>query len=159
MKHEDILKAAEDARRLLRGFKAFQEVADALEAAGTAVQSKAEAEAALVAARADIDAAKAELSGAKKDIADAKAKAKELREKAEADAAAIVSLAKEQAASIVEAAKVGAQEHWQDKKASADLAVQAAKDAQARRDELQGEVKALEDRLAELRAAAAKIAG
>lgn len=96
----EFIKAADDARRLLRGFQAFAEVAAALDKVGVAVQSADEAEKALAAARgqlegvlADVEKAKAEAlahsTAAKKTTADAKTVADGIVAAAQAKAAAI----------------------------------------------------------------------
>lgn len=155
----DMTKAADDARRLLRGFKAFAEVAEALEAAGQAEQRKLEAEVQLGALRPQIEAAKT-------DVLVAKAKAKE-----------IVSLAEEQAAKRITAAEINAAQIVAEAKrkavdivAAADVvannaalasrkAVEATEKAATERDALLKECQTLEARLAKAQASIAKLLG
>lgn len=154
----DYLKAADEARKILRGFKAFEEVATALELAGTSVQAKAEAEAALVVLRSDI-------ATAVRDVADAKAEAERARvaaNKATADAKTaadgIVAGARSKADAIVSAAEALAEskaETGQLAQADADtlLALTGAK-----ADALLAEVKDLEARAENARAYLTKLA-
>lgn len=155
----DLIKAADDARRLLRGFKAFAEVAEALEAAGQAEQRKLEAETQLGAIKPQIEAAKT-------DVLVAKNKAKE-----------IVSLAEEQAAKRITAAEIKAQQIVTEAHSKAiDIvvaaevtannamvaskkAVEATEKAAAERDALLKECQTLEARLAKAQASIAKLLG
>lgn len=122
MKSEDLMKAADDARRILRGFRAFEEVATALEASATAVRLAEEAESRMNVLRAELEvvkadhgAAVAQLEKARKDGKAAleadQVKAKARAEKTMADAVAraveLVEAAEKRAAGIdAEADKV-----------------------------------------------------
>lgn len=154
----DFLKAADDARRLLRGFKAFEEVAAALEMAGIAQQTKAEAESKLAFLLTKIETAKVEAeeqagknaaaiaaaqAQADEIVRDAWNRAKKIAEDAKAEAA--------ETAAIVSREKLAAEERL-----AADVAAAAA--AQIQRDELAAEVKDLEARVEKARKYLAKLA-
>ena len=153
----DLLKAAADARVLLRGFKALQEVADALEDAGKAQQHAEEARAMLAALLPQIEAAEEKLTSVRAEaagvVSEAKAEAGRLRDAAEVKADEIVARAKEreaEASRAVDAAK----SECKAAQANADAVVREAK---AKRDALQAEcfdfekrVDAAKERIAQL---------
>lgn len=155
----DFLKAADDARRLLRGFKAFEEVAAALEAAGIAEQSKTEALKDVESLRVQIASEKAELAAAKKDAAEARAKAKELIEQAELKAAALLEHTQQKAIAAAEKVRGEADAYLAAKTAEVDAVVNQQRKAEARVDSLSVEVKDLEARVEKARAYLAKLAG
>ena len=72
----EFLQAADDARRMLRGFAAVEQVAKAFEQVGTLQQAGVEAQAALVKLQADLDATRAKVVGAQAEAADVVARAK-----------------------------------------------------------------------------------
>jgi hypothetical protein len=155
----DLIKAADDARRILKGFKAFAEVADALEAAGKIEQRTAEAQRVLAEVLPKIDAAQAA-------VVEAQAKAASLAAAAHADANRIVDVARAEAEGIV---KTAWDEHGrvtslgQTQKAKYDDAVGKLKakfdEIVGKRDALEAECNALEQRLAEARAQVSKLLG
>jgi chromosome segregation ATPase len=100
----EFLKAADDARVLLRGFNAVATLANAFEKAGSIVQAMEEAEKALPALQADTESAKAELKQAKADTQKAKDDAKKVTAEAKQVADGIVSAASVKADSIKAAA-------------------------------------------------------
>lgn len=148
----NLIKAADDARRILKGFKAFAEVADALEAAGQVEQRAAEAQETLAALLPKIADARAEVAAA------------------EAQAANTVALASQQAAGLVAKAEVKvsemlatAQAQAAEKVAAADKLVAerqaAAVSAAAERDTALVKRNALDKEIAELEAKLAKTKG
>ena len=154
-----LIKAADDARRLLRGFKAFEEVAAALEQVGTLEQRAAEAKQVLADLGPKIDAAKAEVidsqAKAAQILAAAKTQAEAIAGAAGAKAQAIVADAETRAQNIVfdaEGVKVRAEE------LRAVAHAEAAKGLEMR-DRLAAEVKDLEARAEKARAYLAKLAG
>jgi len=75
----NLMQAATDVRALLRGFQAAEQVAAALDKAGSAVQALEEATSSLVSVNAEVAAAKAALAGALGDVEEAKAEANRAR--------------------------------------------------------------------------------
>ncbi len=155
----DFLKAADDARRLLRGFKAFEEVAAALEMAGIAQQTKAEAESKLAFLLTKIETAKveAEEQAGKNAAAIAAAEQRAADIVAAAGAKALTIVADAQAEAAETAAIVSREKLAAEERLAADVAAAAA--AQIQRDELAAEVKDLEARAEKARAYLAKLAG
>lgn len=155
----EFLQAADDARKLLRGFAAVQQVADAFDKAGSAVQAQAEAEAALEATKPKLLKAKEAVEKAKQAAIDAQVQADQIRADAQAEAAAIVVAAKGDAASIVAVAD----EHRKAQETlleSAVLSISVETTAKiAERDAMILEVTDLERRADEARAYLAKLAG
>ena len=153
------VQAADDARRLLRGFKAFEEVAQALELTGNVVQAKAEAEATLAALQPQIEAAKAELADVKAQAKAAKAKSADTVDAAERQADLVTASAQAKADDLMAAA---AQAMAQAKADAADLAVAGAAalaKATEARDAVAAETQALQAKLDELKAQATKLLG
>lgn len=154
-----LIKAADDARRLLRGFRAFEEVAQALELAGTAEQSRVEAEAAIAKLRPELEKLQAEIGEAHKVLTETKAKSEQLSAAARLQADEIVRAAREHAKEL----QANADQYVREALAAADAKVAEADGqvlvAQAKRDDLAGEVKDLEAKIEKLRAQAAKILG
>jgi colicin import membrane protein len=155
----DFLKAADDARRLLRGFKAFEEVAAALEMAGIAQQTKAEAESKLAFLLTKIETAKVEAeeqAGKNAEtVAAASKRAEEIVAAAGAKAVAIVADAQTKAANETQKAVA-------DRKAAEDARAAAfaeAAEVMTKRDALLAEVSDLEKRVDKARAYLAKLAG
>lgn len=154
-----LIKAADDARRLLRGFKAFEEVAAALEQVGTLEQRRAETLKVLNDLAPLIEAGKAEVAAAyaKADaiVLDAKADAEKVTGAAGAKALTLVADAETKAQNILleaEGIKVRAEE------VRAVAHAEAAK-ALEMRDKLAAEVKDLEARAEKARNYIAKLAG
>lgn len=154
-----LIKAADDARRLLRGFKAFEEVAAALEAVGTLEQRAAEANKVLADLAPQIEAGKAEVAAAyaKADaiVLDAKADAEKVAGVAGAKAMTLVADAETKAQDILleaEGIKVRAEE-------VRAVAHAEAAEALTKRDKLAAEVKDLEARAEKARNYIAKLAG
>lgn len=113
----DFLKAAADARRLLAGFKAIDQVAAAFEHVGSLQQATDEAQTQLDKLRAEIDTAKVRLAQLQSDRAQAQKSATSVlmqaeeaaraqRDAASQEAAAVVDAAHQQAADIVAQAEV-----------------------------------------------------
>lgn len=155
----DFLKAADDAKRLLRGFKAFEEVAAALEMAGIAEQSKTDAIKYVESLRVQIASEQVELSAVQKDVAEAKAKAQELIQHAESKAAALLDQAQQNAIFEAEKIRSDADAYLAAKTAELDSVINHKHNAQACVDSLSAKVKELEARVEKARAYLAKLAG
>lgn len=140
----ELIQAADDARRLLRGFQAFAEVAAALDHVGALEQRKTETETLLVDLRAQAVQANSELADVKMELEIAQAEAKRATADAKTVADGIVSSANAKAADLVKKAEERAQNIVD---ASSRL-VENAKDAEqavlANRDLIAAEVKELE---------------
>jgi hypothetical protein len=154
-----LIKAADDARRLLRGFKAFEEVAAALEAAGTIEVRVAEAQKLLADLGPQIDAAKG-------DLAEVQAQAVQIRTAAKEKAEIIAGTAGAKALTLMADAEAKAQEivlEAEGIKVRAEevraVAHKEAADALGKRDLLAAEVKDLEARAEKARNYIAKLAG
>lgn len=100
----DYMQAADDARRLLRGFAAVQEVADAFDQVGGLQQAQAEAEAALEKLHAQHLAVSGEIAEAREQLAEAinsaaaiQDEAKRVMRDAQDEAAGVLERATEQA--------------------------------------------------------------
>jgi len=152
----ELSEAADEARRLLRGFKAFDQVAAALDRAASIEQSMAEHQAAIAKARVELDNVRA-------DVVHAKELGDKEREAALADVHNAIEGAKVKAAAIVAeadalATRMGTElgEDVHDAEQARDAALAERDAAEKRRDELKVEVEALEARLAA--AEAAKVA-
>ena len=129
------LKAADDVRRLLRGFAGLAEAADAFEQVGQLEQARDEAQAALTALRGDIEKAKGEVADAKAEAKKLKDQAKGKLDEAEARAAERLAAAKLEAERIEREARDAAgvalalaQENVTQAKALADVEI-AKRDA------------------------------
>lgn len=155
----NLLKAADDARRLLRGFKAFEEVANALDTAASLEQRVAEINAAIPGLTAQRDALTVE-------VAELQARA----EKTKQEAKDIAASAKDAAAGILLDAKTKAEEVETGLKASREQVnanineMVAAWDTQlteltAKHEAATKEVKDLETRAEKAKAYLAKLAG
>jgi colicin import membrane protein len=152
------LKAADDARRLLRGFRAFEEVATALELAGQAEQTKTEAESKLAFLLVQIETAKveAEEQEAKNAAAIAAAEQRAADIVAAAGAKAVQIVADAQtAASNAELQAASVRKTAEDARAAAAL---ETAEAIAKRDLIAAEVKELEARADKARKYLAKLA-
>ena len=155
----DLIKAADDARRLLRGFKAFAEVADALEAVGQLELRAKEAANILAGLQVQVAAAQTDVSIAKVEaseiVADAKSAAGKLVAKAEVKASEILGAA-QTAAKDVEAK---ATDLVANRLAESVSAAAARDSALVKSDALVKECEALEARLAKAQASVAKLLG
>lgn len=153
----NLLKAADDARRLLRGFTALADVAAALEQVGQLEQRRGEVEAQLIALRADVETAKRmeadSLAKGAEHVSSAVTRADEIVARANVQAEHILSAANADAEQLLDAAQVRA--------ANADRArvtVEALADAaQATRDALEAECTEIEKRAEKARAYLAKL--
>lgn len=153
----NLTKAADDARRLLRGFKAFAEVAEALEAVGQLEQRQAEAEKVLVDLAPKIDAERAELQRLAAQcealVVTARGEADTIKAEAKAAALATVESASRAAAEI--AADADALRATAESAACAALAAAGAE--LAKRDALEAECVEIEKRADKARAFIAKL--
>jgi chromosome segregation ATPase len=153
------LQAADDARRLLRGFRAFEEVAQALDAAGLIEQRTAEAQRTFDELQPKIEAARAELADAYARIDRAQAEGRTLISEATAAAAETTRAARVEAQRLADATEEAAKEREaQAAKKVKEADVKVASAAQVR-DAIAAEVEALESRLAAAKASAAKLLG
>jgi regulator of protease activity HflC (stomatin/prohibitin superfamily) len=150
-----LTQAADEVRKLLRGFKAVDMVSTALDSVGSLQNAGKEAEKALADTRALIDAHTAELAVVKAEVADAKDEAKKIV--ADAKRKADERLAKAEADIAARTAEVNAFE------AAAVVRVQALEaQASAARDAVVVAQKELEDitgKIAKAKAGVAKILG
>jgi chromosome segregation ATPase len=155
MSDMNLTQAADEVRKILRGFKAVEQVSAALESVGSIQNAGKEAEATLNGLKAEIQKAQEELTLAKAEILSAKEEAKKVaaaaKEKADAriekatkDAAELVAKASEEAASVSEKANA--------EKLDLDKVLTA-------RDAAQRELDDLETKIAKVKAQAAKLAG
>lgn len=155
----DLIKAADDARRILKGFKAFAEVADALEAAGQIEQRTIEAQRVLADLQPKIEAAKVAIADAEEQasntLALASQQASGLVAKAEVKASEILGAAQTKADSLTAAAdRLVAQ-----RQAEATSAAAARDSALVQRNAQAKECDELEARLAKAKAGIAKMLG
>ena len=155
----ELIKAADDARRLLRGFKAFEEVATALELAGVAEQRTAEADAKLAGLQAQINQAQADLERITADGAAAKAAAEDRAREIVQGAIATGEQVRAEAQASAQAVKAEADAYLAAKSAEVDALVATQRQAEEARDALAAEVKDLEARAEKARAYLAKLAG
>jgi len=155
----ELISAADEARRLLRGFKAFEEVAQALELAGTAVQAHAEANAAIDALKPQIEAAKAELVKIKSATKAEHDKAQKTIEAATRQSDLVVKEAQSKAEDCLAAARLT----LANAKVEADELTAAAADVLERaneaRDAVAAETEQLQAKLDTLKAQAAVLLG
>ena len=155
----EFIQAADDARRLLRGFKAFEEVAQALELTGNVVQARAEAAAALEALQPQVETAKADLAELKAQAKAAKAKSAEALEAAKLQADLVTASAQAKADDLI-ATAVQALAKAQAEAADVALAsVAVHAKAELARDAVAAETTALQAKLDKLKAQAAKLLG
>jgi hypothetical protein len=153
------LQAADEARRLLRGFRAFEEVAQALDAAGLIEQRTAESQRVLAELQPQIESARKALADAEAHAGNAAAKASTLVNEATANAAEITRAARVEAQRLADATEAAAKEREdQATKKVKQADVKTAEAAKAR-DAIATEVKGLETRLAAAKASAAKLLG
>lgn len=148
----DLIKAAGDARRLLRGFQAFAEVAAALDAVGQLEQRQAEAEAALIRLGSEHEAAQAALGDARTEAGAIQARAKADADSIKARADKILAAADDKlgaAARAAEALRADAQVKHAD---ALENVRRLTVDATAQRNKLLAECADLETRLAKAQA-------
>lgn len=155
----DLRKATEDARRLLRGFKGLEDVADALDKAATLDQRVAELNHLLPQLQAQHADLEQKIQAAQDSLATIRRQAESLDAAAQAHAAETRAAAEKEAAEIVQSgvtrgeyAVTLAQREVQEARAAVEAAdaLLAAKGA---------EVEALEKRAEKARAYLAKLAG
>lgn len=155
----NLKQSADDARRLLRGFKAFEEVATALDNAATLEQRESELKTSIEVLSKERDGLAGEVREAKERVAKARDAANTTLDKANAAAEAarndaataafeLITKAREEASTIVSAAQ-----------AAADTLSRQATEVAAVRDKLAAEVKDLEARAEKAQAYLKKLAG
>jgi chromosome segregation ATPase len=101
----DLIAAANEVRKMLKGFKAIEEVSAALERVGSIENAGKEATQYLAIIGEDISSAKSALDNALTEVAEAKDQAKKVTADAKTKAEAKILKAEEDAALIVSAAK------------------------------------------------------
>jgi DNA-binding helix-hairpin-helix protein with protein kinase domain len=153
----DYVKAAADARQLLRGFRAFEDLAQAFESVGQMLAHKAEAEAALGRLQGEVTKAQLELAAAqdqaKAELVSARIKAEDIVAKAEKRAADLIAAEEARAVEIAAAAAEKAHAiHEAAKQAKAEqLQAEVARDAAQRElTELESGIKKSRNQLAKL---------
>lgn len=155
----DYVKAAADARQLLRGFRAFADLAEAFDSVGQAIATKAEAEKVTEDLKKDIAKAQAELvaakDAAKKELAEAKAKADASGRTAEKRAADMIAGADRLAADT----KARAEALLAEANARVAVARREADEALAARDAAQRELAEIEGRIVKAKAQIQKLLG
>jgi chromosome segregation ATPase len=153
----DFLKAADDAKLLLRGFVSVQTLADAFEQVGSLQQAQAEAEAALVALKPKVADAKGKVAQAEETLRSAELEAKQKLADADVQAFAILSAAQAK----VDEIKASADAYYENSKAGTDELVASANasvdESIAKRDAVLAEVDALELRVADAKAYLARL--
>lgn len=145
----DFQKTADNARQLLRGFKAVSELADAFENAGSVVQASAEAQRTLDKLRPQVE----ELQSA---VARAKSDAKHLADAAKVKAGALLDTAQATAEAIVQQAEAEAKRVVDEANTAADAASQAADKAHAELEAASQAKQLAEQELASIEARIAK---
>jgi len=101
----DLIAAANEVRKILKGFKAIEEVSDALERVGSIENAGKEADKYLALVKDGISIATADLEKANASVAEAKDQAKKVAADAKTKAEARISKAEEEAALILSTAK------------------------------------------------------
>jgi len=155
----ELIQAADDARRLLRGFAAIETVAKAFEEVGQLEQRKAESESILNALAADVAATRAELQSSIEQIEQIRAEAKRTTADAKTVADGILKSADMKAEAIVSDANAAAsatQEAADNVKALADAHIA---NLAAARDAIMAETTALEERATAAREYLANLKG
>jgi chromosome segregation ATPase len=155
----DLIKSAEAARKFLKGFQAFEDVAKALDAAGVAEQRRIEAEAALPALHAERDKLAAAVAAAKQELSDTQTAINNAQAQAVAASAAIKKEAEDAADKLRSDAEEGARAIAKQCEEHVNAADQKVIAATQRAKELDAECDALEAKLAKLRATASKLLG
>lgn len=155
----NLKQSADDARRLLRGFKAFEEVATALDNAATLEQRESELKTSIEALSKKRDRLYSQTNQAEAELSVARGMAKETLDKAKADADVIVGQAIRQAADLTSQAKNEASTIVSAAQAAADTLSRQATEVAAVRDKLAAEVKDLEARAEKAQAYLKKLAG
>lgn len=159
MKATDMIKGADDARRLLRGFKALDDLAVLLDSAGAAVQAKEEADIALAGLREQIAALHVELEQAGAAVLAAKDDAKGIVANAKAAASDIVTNAERDAAAKMDDAAAGAIARLAGYHAEIEKSLATLEALKKDAADVAGEVQALEARAEKARTYIAKLAG
>ena len=148
----DFLKAAADARRLLAGFKAIDQVAAAFENVGSLQQAMTEAQVALSELRAEVETTKAHRAQLHADRDHAQKAAQSVLMQAEEAARAQREAASQEAAAIVDAAHLQADDIVAQAEAERKKAMEAAEAALEQVKAVQAETRALEARAEKARA-------
>ena len=150
-----LTQAADEVRKILRGFKAVEQVSNALEQVGSIQNAGKEAEALLAAVKAEVAKAQEELTLAKADILNAKEEAKKIAADAKAKVEARMDKVAADAAKMVADANAG-QTEAANRIAAANEELIGIK---AECDNAAKELSELESKLAKVKAQAAKMLG
>lgn len=153
----EFMKAADDARRLLRGFKAVEEVANAFELAGTVMQAQAEALAALDALKPQIEAAKAELANVKSAAKAEHIKSLKALGDSKSQADLVLKAAQDKADDLLSAAKLTLAHAKTEADELTAAAAEALELSRKTRDAVAEETIALQAKLDDLKATAARL--
>lgn len=151
----DFIAAADEVRKLLRGFKAVEVVSAALEKVGSIENAGKEAESLLSTVKAEIAKAQEELTLSKADIMNAKEEAKKLAADAKAKVEARMDKVAADAAKMIADANAG-QAEAANRIAAANEELGGIK---AECDVVAKELSELESKLAKVKAQAAKMLG
>lgn len=148
-------QAAEEVRKILRGFKAVEQVSEALSRVGSLENAGKEAEARLEDLRAQTVEAVTQLNAALDDVRHAKDEAKGIKADAKAKGDVLIQKAQDKADEILAAAEL-LRSDAEAKAAEAEAKAQSvALDVEFKRKE----IAALDAKLAELKAQAARLLG
>ena len=147
----ELIQAADEARRLLRGFKAFAEVAAALDLTGQLEQRNTEGQALHASLTTEIAAARDELGQTISQVEIANAEAKRMTANAKTVADGIVASAEAKAKALVEDAMTAVREADQAKSNTIASAEAHLGEIEVQRNVLLAEVEALEARAATAR--------
>ena len=155
----ELIQAADDARRLLRGFAAIETVAAAFENVGQLEQRKDEVEKLLKKLGDDVKEATDTFRATVEKAELANAEAKRMTANAKTVADGIVSSAEAKAKALVEDAMAAVREADQAKSSTIASAEAHLGEIEVQRNVLLAEVEALEARAAEAKAYLAKLSG
>lgn len=154
-----LIKAADECRKLLRGFQAFEEVANALEQVGSLERAGNELQAKVAQLGDQVKQATGEIAAAKEEaervVSEAKEEATKLKKAATERAEEILAKAEKDAVAAIE--RAGKKSEGLEEAAAALRA--EVNNLQSSRDGLANDVAELEKKLAKLRSQAAAIAG
>lgn len=153
------LKAADDVRRLLRGFAGLAEAAEAFEQVGQLEQARDEAQAALTTLRAEIDEAHTNLARVQDATSAARQVGEDFMAQGQANAERIVTAAKSEAERIAREANAAADEMHELAKKARDAALAERDEALAKRDAAVAELAETEGKLDKARKQITKLLG
>ena len=153
------MQFADDVRRLLRGFAGLESAAAAFEQVGQLQQQADEAQARLAGLTAEVEKAQETLARTQDATSAARAAAEDFTTAAQAKAEALLADAKTVALNMAAEARSDAEAVLQLAKEAKAAAQAEVAEAQAKRDALADECKALESRIEKARAQITKLLG